>query len=117
MAIRVGDLGGLFSPLARGASPLDEHLHLVLTAPPAHLGLPAWFAMSWARLHRWNPYSEHLHVDSFSCSAGVEQPVHVQADGEFLGYTPMRVELVSNALRLLMPASQPASPPTLPQAR
>lgn len=108
MAIRVGNLGGLFSPLARGAAPHDEHLQLVISAPPAHLSLPAWFALSWARLYRWNPYSTRLRVDSFSCSAGREQPVHVQADGECLGYTPMRVELVSDALRLLMPTSPKA---------
>lgn len=106
MAIRVGDLGGMFRPLAVGAAPDDESLQLVATEPPAHLGLPAWFGMSWAGLHRWNPYSRQLQVQAFECSAGLEQPVRVQADGEFLGYTPMRVELVPNALRLLMPTSQ-----------
>jgi diacylglycerol kinase (ATP) len=104
MAIRVADLGGLFSPLARGASPTDDTLYLALTTPPSHLALPAWFATSWTRTHRWNPYTEHLRVADFTCSAS--QPrVHVQADGEWIGTTPMRVELVPNALRLLMPSS------------
>lgn len=105
MAIRVGDLGGLFSPLIRGASPADETLRLSLTQPPSHLALPAWFATSWTRLHRWNPYTQHLNVSSFTCSAGSQQRVHVQADGEWIGTTPMHVELVPNALTLLMPAS------------
>lgn len=104
MATRVGDLGGLFSPLTRSASPQDETLQLTLTEPPSHLALPAWFASSWTRTHRWNPYTEHLRVDAFSCSAGSSHRVHVQADGEWIGYTPMHVELVPNALRLLMPA-------------
>lgn len=104
MAIRVGDLGGLFSPLARGASPADDSLHLALTTPPSHLALPAWFATSWTRTHRWNPYTQHLHVTDFTCSAA-EPRVHVQADGEWIGTTPMRVEIVPNALRLLMPFS------------
>ena len=108
MAIRVGDLGGLFSPLARGASPTDQTLRLTLTAPPSHLALPAWFATSWTRTHRWNPYTQHLRVADFSCSAA-EPRVHVQADGEWIGTTPMRVELVPNALRLLMPPSGPTS--------
>ena len=108
MAIRVGDLGGLFSPLARGASPIDEMLQLTLTEPPSHLALPAWFATSWTRTHRWNPYTQHLRVADFSCS-DAEQRVHVQADGEWIGTTPMRVELVPNALRLLMPTSPPTS--------
>ena len=105
MAIRVGDLGGLFSPLIRGASPADTTLQLTLTQPPHHLTLPAWFAASWARLHRWNPYTQNLNVSSFTCSAGSPQRVHVQADGEWIGTTPMHVELVPNALTLLMPTS------------
>jgi diacylglycerol kinase family enzyme len=103
MAIRVGDLGGLFSPLIRGASPTDESLRLTLTQPPSHLALPAWFATSWTRTHRWNPYTQHLRVAGFTCSS--QQRVHVQADGEWIGTTPMRVELIPNALTLLMPAS------------
>lgn len=108
MAIRVGDLGGLFSPLARGASPTDDTLQLTLTSPPSHLALPAWFATSWTRTHRWNPYTQRLSVAHFTCSAA-EPRVNVQADGEWIGTTPMRVELVPTALRLLMPASQPTS--------
>jgi diacylglycerol kinase family enzyme len=108
MAIRVGDLGGIFSPLVRGASPTDETLQLTLTTPPSHLALPAWFATSWTRTHRWNPYTQHLRVTDFTCS-GAEPRVHVQADGEWIGTTPMRVELVPNALRLLTPASPSTS--------
>src|ERR1700761_4094217 len=108
MAIRVGDLGGLFSPLARGASPTDDTLQLTLTEPPSQLALPAWFATSWTRTHRWNPYTQHLHVTEFNCS-GAEPRVHVQADGEWIGTTPMQVALVPNALRLLMPASRSTS--------
>lgn len=108
MAIRVGDLGGLFSPLARGASPADETLKLTLTSPPSHLALPAWFATSWTRTHRWNPYTEQLQVADFTCDAAQDR-IHVQADGEWIGTTPMRVELVPSALRLLMPASRATS--------
>ena len=106
MSIRVGDLGGLFSPLVRGASPADETLHLTVTKPPSQLGLPAWFATSWAQLHRWNPYTQHLKVGTFTCSTGSQQRIHVQADGEWIGTTPMRVELIPNALGLLMPTSR-----------
>ncbi|HZQ44584.1 MAG TPA: diacylglycerol kinase family protein [Acidobacteriaceae bacterium] len=109
MAIRVGDLGGLFSPLIRGASPADETLQLTVTEPPHRFTLPAWFATSWTRTHRWNPYTQHLRVTSFACAAA-GQRIHVQADGEWIGTTPMQVELVPNALQLLMPASRSTSP-------
>jgi diacylglycerol kinase family enzyme len=108
MAIRVGDLGGLFSSLAQGATPCDETLQLTLTTPPSRLALPAWFLTSWTRTHHWNPYTQHLCVQAFSCS-DAEQRVHVQADGEWIGTTPMHVELVPDALRLLMPESPPTS--------
>lgn len=102
MAVRVGHLGGLFSPLTRGAS--LEHPRLMLTAvlPPARVSLPAWFAGSWMRLSHWNPYVRTLHVDEFHCGGGEGQPVQVQADGEWLGKTPMTVKLVHGALRLLL---------------
>ena len=103
MAVRVGDLGGLFSPLVRGASLEHPHLRLTLAAPPASLSLPAWFALSWSRLHRWNPHVRTLEVESFTCSSGKASPIQVQADGEWLGHTPMTVRLTPNALRLLMP--------------
>jgi diacylglycerol kinase (ATP) len=108
MAIRVSDLGGLFSSLVQGTTPCDGTLQLTLTTPPSHLALPAWFATSWTRTHRWNPYTQHLCVQAFSCS-DAKQRVHVQADGEWIGTAPMQVELVPDALRLLMPKSQPTS--------
>jgi len=103
MAVRVRDLGGLFSSLVRGASIEHPQLLLTIASPPAALSLPAWFATSWTRTRRWNPYSQTLQVDSFHCGTGTE-PVQVQADGEWLGRTPMTVTLIPNALRLLMPA-------------
>lgn len=108
MAIRVGDLGGLFSPLIRGASPADETLQLTVTQPPHRFTLPAWFATSWTRTHHWNPYTQHLRVTSFACAAAGDR-IHVQADGEWIGTTPMQVELVPNALRLLMPVPRSTS--------
>ncbi len=103
MAVRVADLGGLFSPLIRSASIDDPQLHLTTVTAPALLSLPAWFALSWARLHRHNPYLQASYVDTFHCSAGQAHPVQVQADGEHLGQTPMTVTLIPNALRLLVP--------------
>jgi len=103
MAVRVGDLGGLFSPLIRGASIEDKQLLLTTVAAPAHLSLPSWFALGWARLHRWNKYVEIRRVDGFTCSAGETGSVQVQADGEWLGRTPMTVTLIPDGLRLLMP--------------
>lgn len=103
MAVRVGDLGGLFSPLIRGASLEDPQLLLTTVSAPAHLSLPSWFALGWARLHHLNRYVQTHRVDSFTCGEGQTASVQVQADGEWLGRTPMTVTLIPDTLRLLMP--------------
>jgi len=103
MAVRISDLGGLFSPLTPAAEIHHLQLQLTLTRTPAELSLPAWFGLSWARLHALNPFTETLSVDSFHCGEGVKAPIAVQADGEYLGQTPMSVALISTALRLLLP--------------
>ena len=113
MAVRVADLGGLFSPLIRGADFEDAQLQLTTIAGPAGVSLPAWFALSWARLHRHNRYVRTDQVESFTCSVGESDAVQVQADGEHLGHTPMAVVLVPGALRLLMSSSQAAKRYTL----
>jgi len=105
MAVRVRDLGGLFSMLVRGASIEHPKLLLTIASPPARLSLPAWFATSWTRTRRWDPYLQTVQVDSFHCGAGTD-PVQVQADGEWLGQTPMTVTLIPNALGLLMPPTR-----------
>lgn len=55
MAVRVADLGGLFSPLVRGASIEDQQLLLTIVAAPARLSLLSWFAMGWTRLQTLEP--------------------------------------------------------------
>jgi diacylglycerol kinase family enzyme len=81
------------------------HLTLNLVRPPGTIALPAWFALSWARLHRINPYTQTISTDTFTCGPGLTSPIRVQADGEFLGHTPVTVTLIPKALRILLPSS------------
>lgn len=97
MAVRVDDLGGLFSPLIRGGRLTDEHMRLTLVRGPAVATLPAWFATSHLGKDR---VAETIEVLQFTCGG---DGVRVQADGESLGTTPMRVRTIANAVRLLMP--------------
>jgi diacylglycerol kinase family enzyme len=104
MAIRVDDLGGLFSKLAaRQASIHDAHLRLLILAPPAAISLPLWFASGWLNLHSLNPFLRFVDVSEFCCGRRLEVAPHIQTDGEWIGHAPMQVSLVLNALRLLVP--------------
>jgi diacylglycerol kinase family enzyme len=104
MAVRVGDLGGLFSKLvARDAGIRDSHLQLVLVGPPAWLSLPLWFICGWMNLHGLNRFLHSKAVTRFSCRPLSDPPPHFQADGEWLGHIPIEVSLVPNALRILIP--------------
>jgi diacylglycerol kinase family enzyme len=109
MAVRVGDLGGLFAGLAGAGEVMHPHLNLVAVRPPAWLGLPLWFASSRLGLRRWNPRVLSVEVQEFRCAAPPRRRVYLQADGEWLGSTPMRVSLVPDAVQLLMPPSVPTA--------
>lgn len=107
MAARVDDLGGLFSKLtSRKATIHDAHLRLLILRPPAGLSLPLWFVSGWLNAHRLNPFLRFVDVTAFSCRPSSGPAPHFQADGEWLGRIPMRVSIVPNALRLLLPAPE-----------
>ena len=105
MAVRVADLGGVFSKLtARGASIHDANLQLVTLRRPGWLSLPLWFLSGWLNLRRFNPFLHAVTVTQFSCRPLSDPAQHFQADGEWLGRIPMQVSVVQDALRILMPS-------------
>ncbi len=103
MAVRIDDLGGLFSRLSPAAAVHHPHLHLVAVREPGWLSLPAWFGTSWVGVSRWNPLLETVHATEFTCTPLADTRVHVQADGEWIGTAPAHVSIIPNAVRLLMP--------------
>lgn len=109
MTSRVDSLGGLFRQLVRRGSVADTHLELTAVHPPSPWSLPCWFALSWAGLASVNRWQKHARVVSFHCGEGLTGPVHVQADGEWLGRTPMHVRLVPDAVRLPLPRATATS--------
>ncbi|MDR3774870.1 MAG: diacylglycerol kinase family protein [Terracidiphilus sp.] len=104
MAVRVGDLGGLFSRLAGGGAGVeDAQLQLLILSGPAWLSLPLWFVCGWLGLNGVNRFLRCVKTESFACRpVGVPSP-HFEADGEWLGRIPMRVSVVRDAVRILMP--------------
>jgi len=103
IAVRIGDLGGVFSGLTERGEVHHPHLQLIAVRPPGWLSLPLWFAMGWLGMGRWNPLVHRVNADEFTCTPIDSNRVHVQADGEWIGTAPMRVTLVHDAIRLLTP--------------
>jgi diacylglycerol kinase family enzyme len=107
MAVRVNDLGGLFSKLTgRQATIQDASLRLLVLSPPAALSLPLWFVSGWLNLLRLNPFLRFADATAFSCRPDSGPAPHFQADGEWLGRIPIRVSMVPNALRLMLPSQE-----------
>ncbi|SDF08570.1 diacylglycerol/lipid kinase family protein [Terriglobus roseus] len=105
MALRIGNLGGIFPGIARGASLDNAHMRLFLVKPPAMLGLPLWFLFSWLHLDRWNPYLQTADVRAFHCES-LENKVYAQADGEWIGTLPLSAELDEQTITLLIPSTE-----------
>ena len=109
MAVRVNSLGGLFHPLAPAGAVYHPHLTIVAVHPPGWLGLPVWFAGSWLagfwpgrRLR--TPLVLRAEASEFTITpAPGSRPIHLQADGEWIGTAPAHIRLIPNAVRLLMP--------------
>ena len=102
IAMRVSSLGGVFPGIARGASLREPKLRLALVKKPAFVGLPLWFVMNWLGLDRLNPLLE-IHSVTACEFLAIEQRVHVQADGEWLGHLPTRMEILSQNIHILVP--------------
>jgi len=103
--VRIDDLGGLFGGLAGAAAVHHPHLQLIAVRPPGWLALPLWFVTGWLGISEFNPLLHILNVDEFTCTPTTASRVHIQADGEWIGTAPMRVTLIPDAIRLLMPAT------------
>jgi YegS/Rv2252/BmrU family lipid kinase len=104
MAVRVGDLGGLFGGLTSKTASIEAgELELYFVRHPAWLALPLWFVSSWLGLQERNPLLKHIKTGAFECRPLNEACIHVQADGEWIGRAPFRVSIVPGALRIRMP--------------
>jgi diacylglycerol kinase family enzyme len=104
MAVRVDNLGGLFSRLTgRGAGIQDTDLQLLVLSPPARFSLPLWFLSGWLGINSRNGLLRSVKASSFSCRPLSLPCPHFEADGEWLGHIPVLVSLVQNAARILVP--------------
>ena len=105
LAIRVRSFGGVLRDFAPGATLHSHSLHLVAFNTRSRLD---YFRFLMAVLFGRHTFSRHVHLiraDSVSCrsSNGFHHRISAEADGEVLGQLPVRIEIIPDAVTLLIP--------------
>ena len=107
LAVRIRSFGGALNKLAPGATLRSESLHLLAFRTRSRIRYMRFLlAVLFAR-HTFFNGIELLETVSVECHAraGSRAPIFVEADGEVLGTLPVRMEVVPQALTLLIPAN------------
>lgn len=103
MAFRIGTMGAAFGPRTPRGALHHPHLEVTLLKTPLRLAMLAWLAKGWFPLPGVHRYAECFQVQSVTASSGSPSGMQVQADGEWLGVTPMSLQVRPAALRMLLP--------------
>ena len=102
LASRVRNYGGDLE-IARGASLLDDQFELVLFEGSNSFTYFKYLLAVAAHRHVRMRGVTSLRAHAAVFSASADGKVHLQVDGEYAGLAPARVEIVPNALTLLVP--------------
>lgn len=102
LASRVRNYGGDLE-IASGASILDDHFELVLFEGSSSFAYLKYMLGIAAGRHVTMRGITALRTSAAVFSAPPGAKVHLQVDGEYAGVLPARVEILSNALTLLIP--------------
>lgn len=107
LAVRIGNFGGLVQNLVPGAALRNHHLRLVVFKTRSRMRYLSFMAAVIFRRHTFSSEIESMKAVSVECRghSGFSERLLVEADGELLGCLPARIELVPDALTLLIPAT------------
>jgi YegS/Rv2252/BmrU family lipid kinase len=113
LAVRITNFGGIVRRLVPRASIRKPTLHVIAFKTRSRLHYLRFMAAVWFGRHNYATPIELVNCSRVECAAleGATEPVYVEADGEFLGTLPVTMEMVPNALTLLIPRN-PAAIPT-----
>jgi diacylglycerol kinase (ATP) len=110
MAVRIGNFGGVVQNLVPGAALRNTNLRLIAFKTRSRMRYLRFVAAVLFRRHTYSSEIESLDAVTVECRAidGYAERVLVEADGELLGYLPVKMEIVPQALTLLIPPSAQA---------
>ena len=105
LAVRIRNFGGMIHNLAPGATLQNHNLRLLAFKTRSRFDFVRFLVAVLFRRQTFNGKIELLDSASVVCRAhkGSAVPVYVEADGELLGGLPARIEIVPDALTLLVP--------------
>lgn len=105
LAIRVRDFGGVLHNFAPGATLESDSLHLIAFSTRRRLDYLSFLT---AVVFGRQTFSRNVHLlqaNSVECRPcdGFRHEIFAEADGEILGSLPVRIEIVPDAVTLLIP--------------
>jgi YegS/Rv2252/BmrU family lipid kinase len=105
LAIRIRDFGGVLHNFAPGATLHKDGLRLVAFKTRSRMAYFRFMIAAMFGRQNYDREIEILDAVSVEChpSNGFQTRVFVEADGELLGNLPVRIEIVPQALTLLIP--------------
>lgn len=105
LAVRVRSFGGALQQLAPGATLHSNKLHLLAFRTRSRLRYMLFLLAVLAGKHTFKREVELVEADTVECHAhnGSQEQLFVEADGEVLGSLPARMEVVPQAVKLLIP--------------
>ncbi len=105
LAVRVRSFGGAVGELAPGATLHNQNLCLLAFKTRSRFRYMLFLAALLVRQHTFRREVELIDANSVECYRRKDSraPVFVEADGEVLGHLPVRIEIASQTLTLLIP--------------
>lgn len=105
LAVRIRNFGGMLQNFAPGATLHNDSLKLVAFKTRSRFDYLRFLAAVVGRRHTFNGKIELTDAVSVECvpRKGAKDNVYVEADGELLGGLPVQIDVVPNALKMLIP--------------
>ena len=105
LAVRIRSFGGVLGTLAPGASLHSEELSLVAFKTRSRLHYFRFLMAVMAGRQTFSRDVELIQAKCVECIGAPDGklPIHVEADGEALGFAPVRLEIAEQRLTLLVP--------------
>jgi len=106
LAVRIRDFGGMLHNLAPGATLCKNRLRLIAFKTRNRMHFLGFLLAIVCRRKAYSDKVELLDAVTVECRQhkGSSARVYVEADGEFLGALPVKIEIVPDALTLLIPS-------------